>query len=111
VTSVRKNTKSGIRGAEPGRDRRLIRADPSRGAGSGAGSGDAVPDDEVVRGVIERLSGRHPFPWRNQPSDGENHVTDANGDRVYDGADAAEMFRLYGRQADAEAGNRGPKQR
>jgi hypothetical protein len=46
---------------------------------------------------------RHPLPWRNQPSEGENHVTDARGEPVYDGADAAEMFRLYGRQAQAEA--------
>ena len=46
---------------------------------------------------------RHPLPWRNQPSEGENHVTDARGEPVYDGADAAEMFRLYGRQARAEA--------
>jgi hypothetical protein len=38
---------------------------------------------------------RHPLPWRNEPSDGENHVTDADGHAVYDGADAGEMFRLY----------------
>lgn len=38
---------------------------------------------------------RHRLPWRNEPSDGENHVTDADGHAVYDGADAAEMFRLY----------------
>jgi hypothetical protein len=45
---------------------------------------------------------RHPLPWRNQPSGGENHVTDANGRPVYDGSDAAEMFRLYGVEAQAE---------
>ena len=38
---------------------------------------------------------QHPLPWRNTPSGGENHVTDANGRRVYDGLDGAEMFRLY----------------
>ena len=37
---------------------------------------------------------QHPLPWRNTPSGGENHVTDANGTRVYDGPDGAEMFRL-----------------
>jgi len=47
-------------------------------------------------------AGRHPLPWRNQPSEGENRVTDAQGESVYDGADAAEMFRLYGCQAEAE---------
>jgi hypothetical protein len=45
---------------------------------------------------------RHPLPWRNQPSGGENHVNDANGQPVYDGSDAAEMFRLYGVEAQAE---------
>ena len=38
---------------------------------------------------------RYPLPWRNEPAGGENHVTDANGQPVYDGSDAAEMFRLY----------------
>jgi hypothetical protein len=45
---------------------------------------------------------RNPLPWRNQPSDGLNHVADANGQPVYDGPDAAEMFRLYGAEAQAE---------
>jgi hypothetical protein len=40
------------------------------------------------------LSRRHPLPWRNTPAGGENHVTDAHGSAVYDGPDAAEMFRL-----------------
>jgi hypothetical protein len=44
----------------------------------------------------------NPLPWRNQPSDGVNHVADANGQPVYDGPDAAEMFRLYGVEAQAE---------
>lgn len=44
---------------------------------------------------------RHPLPWLNQPSGGENHVTDANGRPVYDGSNAAEMFRLYGVEAQA----------
>ena len=52
--------------------------------------------------AIETLA-EHPLPWRNQPSEGENHVTDAHGESVYDGVDAAETFRLYGRQAQAEA--------
>lgn len=46
---------------------------------------------------------RHPLPWRNTPFAGENHVIDANGKPVYNGADAAEMFRLYDLQAQAEA--------
>jgi hypothetical protein len=46
---------------------------------------------------------RHPLPWRNTPSGGENHLTDANGQSVYDGPDAAEMFRLYGHAAQAAA--------
>jgi hypothetical protein len=44
----------------------------------------------------------NPLPWRNQPSDGVNHVADANGQPVYDGPDAAEMFRLYDVEAQAE---------
>jgi hypothetical protein len=51
-------------------------------------------------------SSRHPLPWRNEPSDGENHVTDANGLAVYDGSDAAEMFRLYGAEDQAERAER-----
>jgi hypothetical protein len=43
-----------------------------------------------------------PLPWRNDPSDGVNHVADANGRPVYDGPDAAEMFRLYRAEAQAE---------
>lgn len=43
-----------------------------------------------------------PLPWRNQPSGGLNHVADANGRPVYDGPDAAEMFRLYSAEARAE---------
>jgi hypothetical protein len=46
-------------------------------------------------GQIPRPGSTHPLPWRNEPSDGLNHVADANGRRVYDGPDAAEMFRLY----------------
>lgn len=45
---------------------------------------------------------RNPLPWRNQPSDGVNHVADANGNPVYVGTDAAEMFRLYDAEAQAE---------
>ena len=45
---------------------------------------------------------RNPLPWRNQPSDGVNHVADANGHPVYDGTDAVEMFRLYDAEAQAE---------
>jgi hypothetical protein len=45
---------------------------------------------------------RNPLPWRNEPSDGVNHVADANGRPVYDGLDAAEMFRLYSAEAQAE---------
>jgi hypothetical protein len=49
---------------------------------------------------------RHPLPWRNRPADGENHVADANGQPVYDGPDAAEMFRLYGDEAQSEDADR-----
>ena len=49
---------------------------------------------------------RHPLPWRNEPADGENHVTDADGLPVYDGADSAEMFRLYGDEERAERADR-----
>jgi hypothetical protein len=48
----------------------------------------------------------HPLPWRNTPSDGENHLTAANGRSVYDGPDAAEMFRLYSAAAQAQAAAR-----
>jgi hypothetical protein len=58
--------------------------------------------DSAYAEVVEPPE-RHPLPWRNQPSEGENHVTDARGEPVYDGADAAEMFRLYDCQAQAEA--------
>jgi hypothetical protein len=44
---------------------------------------------------------KNPLPWRNQPSDGLNHVADANGRPVYDGSDAAEMFRLYSAETQA----------
>jgi hypothetical protein len=46
---------------------------------------------------------RHPLPWWNTPSGGENHVRDADGRSVYNGADAAEMFRLYTCAVQAEA--------
>lgn len=49
---------------------------------------------------------RHPLPWRNEPADGENHVTDADGLPVNDGPDAAEMFRLYGDEERAERADR-----
>jgi hypothetical protein len=48
-------------------------------------------------------SSQHPLPWRNTPSGGENHVTDANGRLVYDGLDGAEMFRLYADATQAAA--------
>ena len=44
---------------------------------------------------------KHPLPWRNTPSGGENHLRDADGQSVYDGPDAAEMFRLYSDAAQA----------
>jgi hypothetical protein len=52
-------------------------------------------------GQIPRPESTHPLPWRNQPSDGLNHVADANGRPVYDGSDAAEMFRLYSAETEA----------
>jgi hypothetical protein len=66
--------------------------------------------DGGKRRVIRRKShdvgrvpeSRNPLPWRNEPSDGVNHVADANGRPVYDGPDAAEMFRLYSAEAQAE---------
>jgi hypothetical protein len=57
-------------------------------------------------GQIPRPESKHPLPWRNQPSDGLNHVADANGRPVYDGSDAAEMFRLYSAEAQAEQAGR-----
>jgi hypothetical protein len=45
----------------------------------------------------------HPLPWWNTPSDGEKHVSDAVGRPVYNGADAAEMFRLYTDAVKAES--------
>ena len=45
----------------------------------------------------------HPLPWWNTPAGGENHVSDAEGRLVYNGADAGEMFRLYTDAVKAEA--------
>jgi hypothetical protein len=54
--------------------------------------------------VIDSLRApHHRLPWWNTPSGGENHVSDADGRSVYDGADAAEMFRLYTDAVQAEA--------
>jgi hypothetical protein len=54
--------------------------------------------------VIDHLRrSHHPLPWWNRPSGGENHVSDADGLPVYNGADAAEMFRLYTCAVQAEA--------
>jgi hypothetical protein len=54
--------------------------------------------------VIESsLRSRHPLPWWNTPSGGENHVSDAEGRLVYNGPDAAEMFRLYTDEVHADA--------
>jgi hypothetical protein len=72
----------------------------------------SVPEDKHE--AMEQVpipAARHPLPWRNAPSDGENHVTDANGRSVYDGSDAAEMFRLYGDEAQAEHAERSAGQR
>lgn len=57
-------------------------------------------------GQIPRTESKNPLPWRNQPSDGLNHVADANGRPVYDGPDAAEMFRLYSAEAQTERAGR-----
>jgi hypothetical protein len=54
-----------------------------------------------MAGVDPPQWSQHPLPWRNTPCGGENHLTDANGRRVYDGLDAAEMFRLYAGAAQA----------
>lgn len=59
--------------------------------------------DDVGRDPVRA---RHPLPWRNQPSGGENHISDADGRAVYDGSDAAEMFRLYAEEAQAERSDR-----
>ena len=54
--------------------------------------------------VVESpLRSRHPLPWWNTPSGGENHVSDAEGRLVYNGSDAAEMFRLYTDEVQAGA--------
>ena len=60
---------------------------------------------------VPAFASRHPLPWRNAPSDGENHVTDAHGRSVYDGSDAAEMFRLYSDEAQAEHAERSAEPR
>jgi hypothetical protein len=65
---------------------------------------------ENVEPLLARPS-RHPLPWRNRPANGENHVADANGQPVYDGPDAAEMFRLYGDEAQAEDADRSATER
>jgi L-2-hydroxyglutarate oxidase LhgO len=49
---------------------------------------------------------QYPLPWRNTPSGGENHLRDADGRSVYDGPDAAEMFRLYSEAAHADHASR-----
>lgn len=51
----------------------------------GAGRGTARP---------ATIAQRHPLPWRNTPTEGRNHVVDADGHLVYDGCDTSEMFRL-----------------
>lgn len=51
---------------------------------------------------VPRAESAHPLPWRNRPSDGLNHVTDANGRVVYHGCDAAEMFARYSAEVQAE---------
>jgi hypothetical protein len=58
---------------------------------------------EDAPGVDVARWSQHPLPWRNTPSGGDNHLTDANGRSVYDGPDAAEMFRLYAGAAQAAA--------
>ena len=54
-------------------------------------------------GVDPGQRSQHPLPWRNTPSGGENHVSDAAGRPVYDGAAASEMFRLYTDAVQAES--------
>jgi hypothetical protein len=71
----------------------------------------SVPENKHdATGQVPALPPRHPLPWRNAPSNGENHVTDANGLPVYDGCNAAEMFRLYGDEASAEHAERSVEQ-
>ena len=71
-----------------------------------------VPENSHAgTGQVPALQPRRPLPWRNAPSNGENHVTDANGLVVYDGSDAAEMFRLYGDEAQAERAERSVEER
>lgn len=60
--------------------------------------------DDIGQAAVR--AARHPLPWLNQPSGGENHVTDANGRPVYDGSDTAEMFRLYGVETQAARSER-----
>jgi hypothetical protein len=72
----------------------------------------SVPENKHdATGQVPALPPRHPLPWQNAPSNGENHVTDANGLPVYDGCNAAEMFRLYGDEAQAEHAERTVEQR
>jgi hypothetical protein len=62
-------------------------------------------------GPIRHRESEHPLPWRNRPSDGLNHVTDADGRAVYDGSDAAEMFRRYDNEVQAERARRPAERR
>jgi len=59
----------------------------------------------LMNGVVIDSSRRpyHPLPWWNTPAGGENHVSDAEGRLVYNGSDAAEMFRLYADEVQADA--------
>ena len=70
----------------------------------------SIPRNDAA-GVDPPQWAQHPLPWRNTPSDGDNHVTDANGSRVYDGPDGAEMFRIYAGAAQAAALDAGRDQR
>ena len=85
---------------------------PAGDGSTGVGSALGEKRDDIGQAAVG--AARHPLPWLNQPSGGENHVTDANGRPVYDGFNAAEMFRLYGIEAQAgrserSAGTHGPE--
>ena len=93
---------------QPRRCRPRRTASPARNRAGGGSTGvePAHWTEQDPLGRVPAPASRHPLPWRNDPSDGENHVTDANGLAVYDGADAAEMFRLYGAEDHAERAER-----
>lgn len=88
------------------RRRRRPRRTASTGGEVAGGRNTGEVFDKGAAAVDTPSRPRHPLPWRNTPSDGDNHLRDADGRSVYDGPDAAEMFRLYDAAAQADRASR-----